>query len=161
MSVIFHVKNKFNLHGFSMMPCLQPEISLQYKENLKRSVCHISQQDLIELYKYPLIIDMKNHIEENYGVRISRVTCNLYKNGEFCPYKNSGENNSGIFMISVGDSRFLTTKSNDNKHIEEYLLSDGDLLFMNGEFAKNHKYSIPRSSNTTEPHINIIYYIKG
>ena len=144
-----------------MFDILLLEQEFQYLNYFKRSVCKIDLEDLNEKWKHPLVIDMKEKIQDQYGVRVKGVFVNLYNSGDdYAPYhKDSYENINGVFMVSIGGSREFLTKNDETNKITKYLLEDGDLLFFNNHFNNIHKHSIPKRKKMNDKRISVVYYV--
>lgn len=158
--VVFHDKKKFTLHGFSMYDILISQEKFQYVNYFKRSVNRIDLHDLDSKWKHPLIIDMKEKIESDYGVKVLGVFINLYKDGQdYAPYHRDTYGCTGVFTVSIGGSRKFYTKHENTGKVEKYILEDGDLFFFNSEFNKHHKHSIPKVKSMNDPRISVVFFV--
>lgn len=158
--VVFHIKHKFTLHGFTMYDILMNQETFQYIHYFKRSVCRIDICDLDEKWKHPLIIDMKEKIENEFGMKVRGVFLNLYKDGDdYAPYHRDSYGGNGVFTVSVGGKREFLTKNDKTGKITKYMLEDGDLFFFNSEFNKQHKHSIPKRKKLNNPRISIVFFV--
>jgi alkylated DNA repair dioxygenase AlkB len=157
-SVSFHIKNKFNIHGFSLFDILIEQEQFEYQHYFKRSVLRIDRDDF-ELYKHPIIIDLKNKIENEYGFRIKGIFVNLYKDGSnYTPYHKDTYGGTGIFTVSVGGSRQFSVKNDNSKEVTKYILEDGDLFYFNSKFNEENKHSITLTKKNVEPRISIVFF---
>lgn len=149
-SVFFHNKHEFTLCGFSMY-----DIFIEQEKFTHVNILHIKNP--IEKWQHPLISNMKEKIEELYGMSVKNVIVKLYNNGEESDQYHC-ETDSSIFIISLGCSRILLVKNDDNV-VSKYVLEDGDLFFFNSDFNKTHEYSIPKVKNLKMPHINVLFFV--
>lgn len=157
---VFHIKGKFKLHGFSMYDILITQETFQRLDRYKRSVNRIDAPELVELYKHPLIIDMKRTLEKEYGMNVKGVYLNFYKDGDdYAPYHKDSYGGTGIFTASFGASRYCYTKNDKTKKVTKYLLEDGDLFFFNSEFDKHNKHSIPKTKKVKDPRISVVFFV--
>jgi hypothetical protein len=163
--VMFYEKHKFTLHGFTMFEILQKQEEFKYIEYFKRSVCRIDISDLKEKYKHPLIIDIKEKIEELYGMRVLGVFLNLYEGGyvhegdDYAQYYKDKCCKNGIFTVSVGGLRMLYIRNENTNIVTKHLLEDGDLFFFNNDFNNINKYSIPKLKKYRGPRISIVFFV--
>lgn len=152
----FNIKHKFTLNGYTMYDVLITQEKFQYNDYFKRKVCFIDGKDLNEKWKHPLIIDMKEKIEQ-YGMKIKCVFINLYENGN--DYHDNLYGDENVFNIFIGGSRILLAKNKETNETKKYLLNDGDLYFFNSEFNKRHIHSIPKVKNLETSMISVIFFI--
>lgn len=158
--VVLHVKHKFTLHGFTMYDLLILEEKFEYINYFKRSVCRIDLVELKEKWRHPLIIGMKDTIENEYGMLVKGVFINLYKNGDdYAPYHQDKYECNGVFTVSIGGDRDFLTKNNNTKLVTKYKLEDGDLFYFNEEFNKNNKHSIPKRKKMNKPRISVVFFV--
>ena len=159
--VSFHVKHKFTLHGFTMFDLLIDEEKFEYNDHFKRYVrgIHIDDLKSSERWKHPLVIDMKEKIEETYEMRVQGVFMSLYRNGDdYSPFHREEYNGKGVFIVSIGGSRVFCVKNENNK-MDKYMLEDGDVFFFNDEFNRKYTNSIPKIKNFNKQNIIIMLFV--
>lgn len=159
--VMFHEKHIFTLHGYTMFDILLKQENFQYVDFFKRSVCRIVIEDLklSEKWKHPLIIDMKEKIEEKYGMLVRGVFLNLYEGDNYAPYHRDTYNGNGVFTVSVGGARMLYNKNESTGVVTKHLLEDGDLFYFNNDFNNVHKHSIPKLKSYTDHRISVVFFV--
>lgn len=161
--VSFHHKKKFTLRGKTMFDILVHQEDFQFVKKLKRSISHtvdIEELKSTEKWRHPLIIDMKEKIEEEYGMRVKSVVLNLYKSGEkYTDYTTNKSIENGVFIVTIGGDRVLLAKNNKTKSVSKYIAKDGDLFFFNDKFNNTHKYSIPKVKGLNDQTIVIVFFV--
>ena len=158
---MFHEKHVFTLHGFTMFDILLKQEKFQHVDFFKRSVCRIDSEDLksSEKWKHPLIIDMKDKIEDKYGMLVRGVFVNLYEGDDYAPYHHDTYGGKGVFTVSVGGTRMFYTKNETTDVVTKHLLEDGDLFYFNSDYNKIHKHSIPKLKKYKDPRISIVFFV--
>lgn len=159
--VSFHIKHKFTLHGFSMYELLVDEETFQYNDHFKKGVKGIHVEDLksSERWKHPLVIDMKEKIEETYGMRVQGAFLTLYKDGnDHSSFHQEEYKGNGIFVVSIGGSRMFCVKDSTSR-MKTYKLEDGDVFYFNNEFNNKNETAIPKIRNFDKPTIIVMLFV--
>lgn len=155
-SCVLHNKNNFTLLGFSMLPILLEEVFFEKKDGYKVPSCTLKPSDMTEKYKYPLLIDMRDRIENFYGLRVQKLVLSLLKEKDTIDdidHINDSLNSDNLFLINIGGKRTVNIKNTEI----EYLMEDGDLLFLNKKSDAAHSYCI--SENTDKEKLSIMITI--
>jgi len=163
MAFIDLIKNKFNLlHGYSMYEVLLTQEQFVYNDFFKRSVLRLDSEELIEKWKHPLVVDIKEKLQKEYNCSISSAFLNKYITEEdYCKYhQDTYQDVNIIFIISLGGARKFYTKHNETGEVIKYDFEDGDLMIFNDEFNKNHKHSVPKLKKYKDPRISIVMFGK-
>ena len=143
--VIFLEKAKFKMPlGFSYFDVLIPQLKFEKQEKTDVEVCIVPIESFSEKYKNPILGEMKNKIEQEYGEIIRRVVVLLFPDGDsFLPYHRDNEafKGKGVFSVSFGETRmFLTKKGSETKR---YQIEDGDMMFFNSYFDEEYTHCTP------------------
>ena len=155
IGVILHVKNRFKLHGHSMSPIIDEEIvkSITY---VRHNIQYIHPSDLSEKWRYPLISSMREKLQTEYDVSIRNIFVCIHTHlDDYSIYDKFINDYTRVFTIFIGSSVNFYTKNLLTKDLKKYTLEDGDLLFFDKDFIKNHNYSI---SVCKEKCISIVYF---
>ena len=115
--VIFHEKQKYQLNGYSMYELILEEVKFQYVPFFKRQVCRVDDIDILQKWQSPLLVSIRDKIQDQYNVRIKGLFVNHYDDGkQYAPYhKDTYNGTSGVFTISCGGTREFLTKQNQTK----------------------------------------------
>lgn len=157
--ITFHIKGKFKLHGFTMYDVIfeQEKFVIDISD---RSVCYVTFE-YDNKWRHPLLIDIKEKLQDMYGISIKNAILNLYNDGDDHDiYHSCSRENNGIFIVSIGGTRIFLTRNKSSGIVTKYLLEDGDLFFFNNEFNIHNEYSLPRVKNLKTPTITIVFFIQ-
>jgi alkylated DNA repair dioxygenase AlkB len=111
----------------------------------------------------PLLLNIKNKVEEICGVKFTTVLLNLYRNGQDSNGWHADNEielgqNPVIASVSLGAERLFKIKHNmlndKNLKIE---LNNGSLLLMKGATQQYWKHQIPKTTKTVGPRINLTF----
>lgn len=119
----------------------------------KRHVHHydLSLEELNEL----IVI-----ISNTYSRKIMGVFCNFYADGnEYAPY-HADKYNCDTCLVSLGVERTLRFKNNDTKLNTDFILKNGDLLFMPDDINNNYKHSLLKRTKINEPRISLLFFLE-
>lgn len=143
--VVFHIKSKFKLHGFSMYDLIISECKIEDTQ-------FIDINSLVTKWKYPILSDIKTKMEDEYCLKLRLgAILSLYKNGEsYEPYSAIDYKGDGLFMLFFGCHRLLLTKNKKSNIVTKYTVGDGDLIYFNKTFKNENIVSIPKIKNITE-----------
>ncbi len=157
---MFHVKNKFNLHGFSMMDIIlsQEEESLIRKST--NSVLFFNELNIKydNKWRHPLVIELKEKIENEYNVKLEASLLSLYNDGnDHTLFISDILESKGLFILSFGHKRILSTEK-ENKIKNKIVINDGDMLFFN--YNSKQKYSIPKIEKLKDKTLILVFFVK-
>jgi alkylated DNA repair dioxygenase AlkB len=117
----------------------------------------------------PVLLELKNSVEEVSGSKFNSVLLNLYRNGQDSMgwhADNEPElgNEPVIASLSFGGERKIRFKHKKKKDYKPISLdlSHGSLLLMQGATQHNWLHQIPKTAKEVEPRINLTFrYVKG
>lgn len=157
-AVHFHIKQFYTIQGaVSLYDLVRSEVQFHYHHFCKRNVARIDED---QFHAYPVLSQLKQHIESTYGVQSTGAFVNWYQNGDhYAPYHRDSYGGTGVFTVSLGGARMMCTKADDSGKVDKYLLEDGDLFFFNTEFNRSHKHSIPKLKSYQSPRISIVLFV--
>ena len=105
-----------------------------------------------------ILDDLTDECEEMFGCTVYGLWCNYYRDGkDWTPFH---QDNYGTHIITFsfgGERRFITENIEDKKK-EEYLLENGDVIYFDSEFDRNHKHSIPKTTKVVDPRVSIVMF---
>ena len=105
----------------------------------------------------PLLINI-NKISK---IELNSVLINLYRNGnDYISYHSDDEkqiDRSCIASLSFGATRDFVIKRIAYQESITYPLSDGDLIFMLGDFHDKFKHGIPKRKTVKQPRWNLTF----
>lgn len=112
----------------------------------------------------PLLLFIKNRVEEVGNISFNSVLLNLYRNGKDCvSWHSDDEPELGkepiIYSVSFGGERKFQLRHKFNKNLEklELNLSHGSLLVMKGKTQEYWQHQIPKTSKSVSPRINLTF----
>ena len=98
----------------------------------------------------PSLIKLKASLEYDFECPLNSVLINRYQKQQCIPYHKDNEdsliNNPTIFSYSLGETRNLFIKNNENTKHVQFKMSSGTLLIMGGNTNKGWLHSVPKSS---------------
>ena len=127
MSVIFHVEKRFNIKGYTMY-----DILLHEENIIDKKVIYPYDLKYSEKWIHPLIIDIKEKIETEYGLLPKFVVLQHLLSTKFIlsDELQIKDEYNGLILIIVGGSR--TVSIDDNI----YEINDGDYLCIGNDTDK-------------------------
>ena len=129
MSVIFHVEKRFNIKGYTMY-----DILLHEENIIDKKVIYPYDLKYSEKWIHPLIIDIKEKIETEYGLLPKFVGLQHLLSTKFIwldsPKVTRENEYNGLILIIIGGNR--TVSINDNI----YKINDGDYLCIGNDTDK-------------------------
>lgn len=111
----------------------------------------------------PLLLSIKQMLEQSFDTRINSVLCNLYRNGhDAMGWHSDNEAELGsepsIFSLSLGATRFFDYRRKSDHSIKHRIqLNSGSLLIMRGQFQALWQHQVPRQKRITDPRINLTF----
>ncbi|WP_029035248.1 alpha-ketoglutarate-dependent dioxygenase AlkB family protein [Salinimicrobium terrae] len=110
----------------------------------------------------PELIELKNLVEEETGLKFNSCLLNLYHTGEEgMSWHSDAEAELGkqpaIASVSLGAERRFVFKHKTSGEKYELQLEPGSLLLMAGETQKYWLHSLPKSKKVKEPRINLTF----
>lgn len=98
-------------------------------------------------------------IQETFGKNVVSVFLNYYEDGnDYAPY-HADNYNCDICLLSFGTSRILRYKENSTKINTDFVLNDGDLLYIPDEINKKYKHSLLQRKKINLPRISILFFL--
>lgn len=109
-----------------------------------------------------VLLDIKEIVEERTASRYNSCLLNLYHHGgEGMGWHSDNETSlvpgASIASLSLGAERKFSFKHKRDKQTVSIILESGSLLEMKGETQKHWLHQVPKSSNVTEPRINLTF----
>lgn len=111
----------------------------------------------------PELQNLKNGIEEEFGLKLNSVLANLYRDGsDSMGWHSDDEKMLGeypqIASVSLGESRrFLVRNKTDKAKKTEIALSDGSLLIMQGRCQNDWEHCVPKTAKRKKPRVNLTF----
>ncbi len=161
--VILHETSMFKMPmGFSYYDVVIPELTFEKHDNTEVEVCNLDIASSFgdNKFKNPVVADLKQKIEEHYGVIVRKITVLYFPNGDaFMPtYKdNDIYKGKGTFVVSLGESRMFMSKKGSKT--QRYMLNDGDLIFYNSSFDNENSHCMPHIRGLDKPAIILLFFI--
>jgi alkylated DNA repair dioxygenase AlkB len=113
----------------------------------------------------PLLMFIKNEVEDSVGTNFTTVLLNLYRNGKDSNgwhadnEKELGQNPI-IASVSFGATRTFHLQHNSNKEWKQkIMLEHGSLLLMKGTTQHFWKHQVPKTAKPIGPRINLTFRI--
>jgi alkylated DNA repair dioxygenase AlkB len=98
-------------------------------------------------------------IQETFGKNVISAFLNYYENGnDYAPY-HSDNYGCDACLVSFGTSRILRYKENSTKINTDFILNEGDLLFIPDEINNNYKHSLLKRTKINSPRISILFFL--
>ncbi|MBW4504892.1 MAG: alpha-ketoglutarate-dependent dioxygenase AlkB [Scytonema hyalinum WJT4-NPBG1] len=114
----------------------------------------------------PILLLIKERIEEVVQEKFNSVLINLYRNGkDYVSWHSDDEPELGInpiiASVSFGQTRRFQLKHKLNKDLEkvEITLTDGSLLLMKGSTQHFWHHQIPKTSKQLKERINLTFRV--
>ncbi len=111
----------------------------------------------------PILVQIKNKIEENIEEKFNAVLLNLYRDGmDSMGWHSDDEKelgkNPAIASITLGEERMFHLKHKNNKELKsKLLLQNGSLLLMKGKTQHFWQHQIPKSKKVNGSRINLTF----
>jgi len=113
----------------------------------------------------PMLLQIKEKIEDIAEVKFNSVLLNLYRDGnDGISWHTDAEpelgNNPVIASVSFGGARRFMFRHKQNKDLKtEVQLTDGSFLMMAGTTQHFWQHQIPKTSKKVEPRINLTFRV--
>lgn len=113
----------------------------------------------------PILLKIKERIEEKVQVRFNGVLLNLYRNhDDSMGWHRDNEKELGpnpvIGSVSLGATRRFLLRHCERKDLKvELELKDGSFLLMKGKTQHFWQHSVPKESSAAGPRINLTFRI--
>jgi len=110
----------------------------------------------------PLIEQLRKDVEKSTGGRFNSVLCNLYRDEQDTVSWHSDDEtflgkDPEIASLSFGSARKFQLKNKKTDERIEYVLEDGDLLYMGRGVQSEWMHRVPRENKVTGPRINLTF----
>lgn len=110
----------------------------------------------------PMLIQIKQQIEQDYGYKFNSVLGNLYRDGnDSMGWHADKENELGkkpvIASLSLGATRLFKLRHNNSKQIVDINLEHGSLLLMAGCLQHHWRHCLPKTRTCQKPRINLTF----
>lgn len=110
----------------------------------------------------PLLIELKNLVEQKSQHSFNSVLCNLYRNGQDSMGWHADKEpelgtNPYIASLSFGATRLFKFRHLKTKDTIDVLLENGSLLLMGGELQYHWRHSLPKTTKVNQPRINLTF----
>lgn len=110
----------------------------------------------------PLVMALKERVEEVSETFFNAVLCNLYRtgqdsNGWHADNESALGQNPIIASLSFGAARTFAMKHNTTNESYKISLTNGSLLVMKGPMQHHWKHAIPKTKQKIEPRINLTF----
>jgi len=112
---------------------------------------------------HPLLLLLKNRLEQEFHHPLNSVLANLYRNGhDSMGWHADNEAALGkdpnIFSVSLGASRFFDIRRKEQiKQKSRINLENGSLLIMSGAFQQHWQHQVPRQLRIANARINLTF----
>lgn len=112
----------------------------------------------------PLLLTIKEKMEEITNVKFSSVLLNYYRDGkDSVSYHQDDEpelgTNPTIASISFGATRTFKFRHITDKTTEKVELTNGSVVIMKGETQHKWEHSIPKTSKVIGPRLNLTFRV--
>ena len=102
-----------------------------------------------------VIGEMSEALSSRYGVRLERITCNLYRDGRDSVAWHGDRvarnlPTATVAILSLGDSRMFRIRPKGGGRSIGWAAGHGDLIVMGGSCQRTHDHSIPKVANAGE-----------
>lgn len=154
MDTIIHIPNYVDSNNTSnLFNAIYSQTNWNKLNYFKRSVSHYDG-NIDELNEIIL------QIEENFNKMVNSAFLNYYENGnDYAPY-HSDNYGCDVCLLSLGTSRILRYKENKTKQNTDFILHDGDLLYIPNELNKTYKHSLLKRTKIESSRISILFFLK-
>lgn len=99
-------------------------------------------------------------IEKQFSRKVIGAFLNYYEDGnEYAPY-HADKYGCDTCLISLGTTRVLRYKENTTQETIDYILNNGDLLFIPNEINNNYKHSLLKTTKVNKARISILVFLK-
>lgn len=139
----------------------QPRLTALYGDNDKTyTYSGITMQPLPFT---PIVLDLKEKIENISGLTFSTCLLNLYRNGRDSNGWHADDErelgqNPAIASISLGAVRtFKLRRKDDKKDVRKLDLDPGSLLLMTGTTQHYWQHQIPKTTRSVDERINLTF----
>jgi alkylated DNA repair dioxygenase AlkB len=158
MDSLIHIPNYVD-NATEIFDILKKKIRWQKIPYFKRHISHYSygMYNVDELYTFNTLL-MK--IQKEFDKRIVGVFMNYYENGnEYAPY-HADKYKCDVCLISFGITRILRYKHNTRKENTDYILNNGDILYIPDEINKEYKHSLLKRTKINDSRISVLLFLK-
>lgn len=99
-------------------------------------------------------------IEKQFSRKVTGAFLNYYEDGnEYAPY-HADKYDCDTCLISLGTTRVLRYKENTTQENIDYILNNGDLLFIPNEINNNYKHSLLKTKKVNKARISILVFLE-
>ncbi len=123
---------------------------------------HYSNTERIALPWLPILLELKNRIEEKSLESFNACLLNLYHSGdEGMSWHSDAEKElkkeAAMASVSFGANRKFSFKHRQTKQVVDVQLEHGSLLIMKGKTQQHWLHSLPKSKRISQPRINLTF----
>lgn len=109
-----------------------------------------------------LLVELAAKVGSECSVKFNSVMCNLYRDGkDSVGWHADDEPIFGdapvVASLSYGGTRKFQLRHNKTREVLNFFLGQGDLLVMGSEVQTSWQHSIPRTSKSVGPRINLTF----
>ncbi len=108
-----------------------------------------------------LFAEMADALSERYGVRLDRITCNLYRDGRDSVAWHGDRiardlSRTTVAVVSLGEPRPFRLRSRDGGPSLSWPVGHGDLVVMGGSCQRTCEHSVPKVASAG-PRIAVMF----
>lgn len=108
------------------------------------------------------VAEIGQRLRAELGVEFNSCLAQLYRNGSDSMGAHADDEwelgpRPVIASVSLGASRRFVMVNTDTKHRHEWLLGGGDLLVMSGDAQRDYRHSLPKTTRTVGPRLNLTF----
>jgi alkylated DNA repair dioxygenase AlkB len=111
----------------------------------------------------PELGELRSRLEAGLGCAFNSVLANLYRDGQDCVGWHAdaepcfGRDEVIVASLSLGSPRRFLLRHRATQETREWSLGEGDLLVMGGATQRHWRHSVPRTSRSVGPRINLTF----
>lgn len=115
---------------------------------------HVSHYE----FNVPMLNEILHNMQLQFSKKVSGAFLNYYEDGnEYAPY-HADQYHCDSCLLSLGTTRTLRYKENNTKENTDYVLQNGDLLFVPDAINATYKHSLLQTKKVHDPRISILVF---
>lgn len=112
----------------------------------------------------PRLVDLRERLTDELGVRFNSCLANLYRDGsDSMGYHSDHEPELGpeptIASVSLGARRVFALRHRTTRQRWTWDLGQGDLLVMSGDSQRDYAHAVPKTTRVVGPRLNLTFRV--
>ena len=114
--------------------------------------------------KIPVLDELINKLEREYGCKVVSVWCNLFADGKHHIDWHQDQYGCHTFVLSFGSPRKVVYRKkrgllSSEKILAERTTTNGDMYYFSPIWDKKTEHCVPKMKEATSPRISLVFFV--